>query len=171
MFELIRENQLNLMLVLCGACGILTLLLLNTRFLAKSRKIIYAAGIASALVMYVVVTHICIKEQYPMLRYHEYSNAGMVLFGLAAFVFFRYRFQNVDPDTKIMRAIILPSKMNLGIYLVHDFGLMVFRKIGLKPVLGTPFITLPLMALADFAISFCIVFVISRIPVLKKWVI
>ena len=40
MFELIRENQLNLMLVLCGACGILTLLLLNTRFLAKSRKII-----------------------------------------------------------------------------------------------------------------------------------
>ena len=70
-----------------------------------------------------------------------------------------------------MRAIIQLSKMNLGIYLVHDFGLIVFRKIGLKPVMGTPFIMLPLMALADYTISYCIVFAISRIPVLKKWVI
>ncbi len=38
MFELIRENQLNLMLLLCGGCLILILLLLNTRFLSKSRK-------------------------------------------------------------------------------------------------------------------------------------
>ncbi len=38
MYELIRENQLNLMLLLCGACGILILLLVNTRFLKESRK-------------------------------------------------------------------------------------------------------------------------------------
>lgn len=38
MFDLIREHQLNIMLVLCGACGILTFLLINTRFLSKSRK-------------------------------------------------------------------------------------------------------------------------------------
>ena len=40
MFELIRENQLNLMLLLCGACAILVFLLLLTRFLSRSRKII-----------------------------------------------------------------------------------------------------------------------------------
>ncbi len=40
MFELIRANQLNLMLILCGACGILVFLLLNTRFLSKTRKLI-----------------------------------------------------------------------------------------------------------------------------------
>lgn len=40
MFELIRINQLNIMLFLCGACGILILLLLITRFLSKSRKIV-----------------------------------------------------------------------------------------------------------------------------------
>ncbi|MCR5339437.1 MAG: HD domain-containing protein [Lachnospiraceae bacterium] len=38
MFELIRENQLNIMLFLCGTCGILIFLLLITRFLSKSRK-------------------------------------------------------------------------------------------------------------------------------------
>ena len=138
---------------------------------AKQRKLIYLAGGASALVMFIVVSTIIIKQQYPTLAYHDYTNAGMPLFGLAAFVFFRYRFQNVNPDTRIMRVIIMLSKMNLGIYLVHDFGLIVFRKIGLKPVMGTPFIMLPLMALADYTISYCIVFAISRIPVLKKWVI
>ena len=38
MFEFIREHQLNAMLMLCGACGILVFLLINTRFLSKSRK-------------------------------------------------------------------------------------------------------------------------------------
>ncbi len=40
MFELIREHQLNLMLMLCGGCAILILLLANTRFMSRSRKAI-----------------------------------------------------------------------------------------------------------------------------------
>ncbi|SFB30864.1 HDOD domain-containing protein [Acetitomaculum ruminis DSM 5522] len=38
MFELIRIHQLNIMLLLCGACAILTILLFMTRFLNGSRK-------------------------------------------------------------------------------------------------------------------------------------
>ncbi|MCR4798039.1 MAG: HD domain-containing protein [Lachnospiraceae bacterium] len=38
MIEIIRAHQLNLMLMLCGACGILILLLFNTRFLSKRNK-------------------------------------------------------------------------------------------------------------------------------------
>ena len=34
----IRAHQLNIMLLLCGACASITILLLNTRFLAKSKK-------------------------------------------------------------------------------------------------------------------------------------
>lgn len=40
MFEFIRANQLDIMLILCGSCGILIFLLLNTRFLFRSRKVI-----------------------------------------------------------------------------------------------------------------------------------
>ncbi|MBO4337104.1 MAG: HD domain-containing protein, partial [Lachnospiraceae bacterium] len=39
MFELIRAHQLNVMLFLCGCCGVMVLLLFITRFLSKSRKI------------------------------------------------------------------------------------------------------------------------------------
>ena len=38
MYELIRQNQLNIMLLLCGACAVMAFLLLITRFLEKRRK-------------------------------------------------------------------------------------------------------------------------------------
>ena len=38
MFDFIRNNQLNIMLLLCGACAIIALLLFMTRFLSVSRK-------------------------------------------------------------------------------------------------------------------------------------
>ncbi len=38
MFELIEKNQLDIMLILCGSCGILVFLLAKTRFLSKKRK-------------------------------------------------------------------------------------------------------------------------------------
>ncbi len=38
MIEIIKMHQLNIMLLLCGACGILVFLLINTRFLEKNRK-------------------------------------------------------------------------------------------------------------------------------------
>ena len=40
MFDFIRLHQLNIMLILCGACGILVFLLIITRFITKRRKAI-----------------------------------------------------------------------------------------------------------------------------------
>ena len=40
MFELIKENQLNIMLMLCGICAGQIVLLIFTRFLSKTRKAI-----------------------------------------------------------------------------------------------------------------------------------
>ncbi len=38
MYEYLVANQLNIMLILCGACGIMVFLLMITRFLSKKRK-------------------------------------------------------------------------------------------------------------------------------------
>ena len=38
MFKIISESQLDVMLLLCGACGMITLLLMITRFLSQSRR-------------------------------------------------------------------------------------------------------------------------------------
>ena len=51
MIGLIREYQLNIMLFLCGACGILVLLMLFTRFISKSRKSIILVMELTALLL------------------------------------------------------------------------------------------------------------------------
>ena len=51
MFEFLREHQLNIMLVLCGVCGMLAVLLLMTRFLSKSRKWIMVLMEATAFII------------------------------------------------------------------------------------------------------------------------
>ena len=43
MYDLIRTHQLNIMLFLCGSCGVMVFLLMITRFLTKSRKSILIA--------------------------------------------------------------------------------------------------------------------------------
>ena len=40
MFQLFKDHQLNIMLLLCGACAVMILLLINTRFLARKRKMV-----------------------------------------------------------------------------------------------------------------------------------
>ena len=51
MIDLIRDHQLNIMLLLCGSCGILIFLLFNTRFLSGSRKRILIFMESAALLL------------------------------------------------------------------------------------------------------------------------
>ena len=54
MIELIRAHQLNIMLMLCGACIVLAFLVFHTRFLSKSRKwiLIFMEGMAFFLLWF-----------------------------------------------------------------------------------------------------------------------
>ena len=70
-----------------------------------------------------------------------------------------------------MRLILWLSKMSFGIYLAHDFGLIVFKKLGITPMICTPFVSMPLLTILDLLITIAIVYVVSKIPFLKKWVL
>lgn len=140
-------------------------------FSLKARKIIYAVGLAALIFSITVVSVYVIVMQYPDSTLHEYYTAGIPVYSIACFVFFRYRFKDVSPDTKIMKIVIWLSKLSFGVYMAHDFGLIVFKKLGFTPMSASPLITMPLFTLADLAISVAIAWVISLIPGLKKWVI
>jgi len=140
-------------------------------FSLKRRKRIYIVGAVGFLFALISVTAYVMIMQYPETTYHEYYTAGFPLYSIAVYVLFRYAFANVDPNTKLMKVVLWFSKMSFGIYLAHDFGLIVFKKVGFTPAICTPFISMPLLTIIDLGISAAIVWVVSKIPVLKKWVI
>lgn len=60
------------------------------------------------------------------------------------------------------------SKYSFGIYLVHMF---VYYILGLTPTMINPLIGIPLLSLLVFVVSYVIVLLLSRIPILNRWVI
>lgn len=137
----------------------------------KQRKILYLVGALGFAFTLITTTSYMLINQYPNSTLHEYYTAGVPLFSIAVFVFFRYRFADVNPDTKLMKVVMWMSKLSFGVYMAHDFGLIVFKKIGLTPAICTPFISMPLLTAMDLAITICIIWIISKVPVLKKWII
>ncbi|MCR5596237.1 MAG: acyltransferase [Lachnospiraceae bacterium] len=140
-------------------------------FTDKARKIVYGLGVAGFLFTVAVTTIYVLVAQFPNSEYHEYYTAGVPLFSLAAFLFFKERFKDVDPNTKIMRLVLWLSGLSFGVYMAHDFGLIVFKKIGFTAAVCSPFISMPLITFLDLCISVAIAWVVSLIPGLKKWVL
>ncbi len=140
-------------------------------FSGLQKKIIYVLGFIGLAGTVITTSAYVLIAQFPNSEYHEYYTAGIPLFSLAVFLFFRERFASVDPDTRIMKIIMWLSKLSFGVYMAHDFGLIVFKRIGLTPAMCTPFISMPLLMILDFAITVLIAWVVSLIPGLKKWVI
>ncbi|SCX92100.1 Surface polysaccharide O-acyltransferase, integral membrane enzyme [Lachnospiraceae bacterium XBB2008] len=140
-------------------------------FTDKQKKLIYLLGLIGLLGTVITMTTYVLVTQYPNSVYHEYYTAGIPLYSIAVFIFFRDRFANVDPQSKPMKVIMWLSRLSFGVYMAHDFGLIVFKKLGLVTTMCTPFISMPLLTLMDLAITVFIVWVVSLIPGLKKWVI
>ena len=81
MFELIRLHQLNIMLILCGACGILTFLLLNTRFLSGSRK-------AILILMEVVAFFLLLFDRFSYIYAGDLSRKAYIMVRVSNFMVF-----------------------------------------------------------------------------------
>lgn len=140
-------------------------------FSPKARKLVYGLGIVGFIFAVVCTSVYVIANQYPDSQYHEYYTAGVPLYSLASYLFFKDHYSNVNPNSKPMKLVLWLSKLSFGVYMAHDFGLILFKKIGLTPKICTPFISMPALTILDLIITVSIVYVVSKIPVLKKWVI
>lgn len=107
-------------------------------------------------------------------RYYAYNSINVVLMSVCAYILLKavgehlyYRSGGHSP-----RAFSLASLASFGIYLVHIIVLSWFLTgtFGFKllPTSGPPIIMVPLLALLVFLISFGIVYVIQKIPVLRE---
>lgn len=140
-------------------------------FTEKEIKIWYGIGAVGLLIVIVGTMATCMIEQYPDIRMHEYLTAGTAMYSCGAFLFMWNKFRNVNPDTKWMKVILWLSKLSFGVYLAHDFGLIIFKRIGFRPAAFNAFLSMPLITAADFVLTVAIAWGASKIPFLKKYIV
>ncbi|MEG0441301.1 MAG: acyltransferase family protein [Oscillospiraceae bacterium] len=98
----------------------------------------------------------------------EYRSPNVVLMSVAVFVLFRYVL-GVSEERSRRQRLGGVAKITFGIYLVHDFFLILLRHFGLLQPALTPLIAVPLIVCAVFLGSCLVIWPISKIPFVGKY--
>jgi len=92
----------------------------------------------------------------------------VVFMTIAVFVLFRYVLGVSDERSRRQRLGGV-SKITLGIYLLHPLFLMLLTRLDITTLSFTPILSVPVLAGAIFFCSFLIAWLISKIPLIGRW--
>ncbi len=137
----------------------------------KLRIYIYTAGIIS--VLGTIIFNGAYSAYQDLVKAWVFNNLGVNVFIIAVsvFVFFQSFFSSVKVSEKMRKLISLIAKLTFGIYLVHVFFLEHLHLIGLPPFFIHPLFSVPITSIISFIFSFCVAYILSKIPILKKYAI
>ncbi|MBR7121029.1 MAG: acyltransferase family protein [Lentisphaeria bacterium] len=137
----------------------------------KMRKIIYILGITGAFVT--VAGNGIIGWYLNEIGTWTYDNLlpNVFLTATAVFVFCQYNFRAENFSAAGRKIAGLLGKWSFGIYLAHVFFLEHLYRIGMPNFFCDPVISVPVTSSVVFAASLTLVFLLSKIPVLRKYVI
>ena len=141
-------------------------LLSRTEIPKKARGLIYAAGILGAVLTGVGTI-------WPSARMETYSsvictNASPTVIapGVAIFVFAKYNLND-----RLPKAVEWIAKHSFGIYLLHALVTENLQQLGFHVLMGDPLWAVPVVSVVVFAISLAISALLSRIPVVGKYLV
>ena len=140
-------------------------LLHKTELPAKTRRVIYALGILGAVLT--GVGTIWSTEKMGTYSSVFCTNAcpTVIAPGVALFVFAKYNLN------RLPKVVAWVADHSFGVYLVHALVTEQLQRSGLYVLTWDPVIAVPVVSLAVFAISLAISALLSKIPVVGKYLV
>lgn len=132
------------------------------------RYIIYVLG-AGAIAFTIIKTLLdCRATQTYDDRWVNPSNLNILIFSIAAFVFYKYRpIPQRLSDSKLVR---LMAGSTFFVYMIHPFCLEKLGLLGIKVIAYPVVLSIPLMTLGIFAAGMLAGWLTGKIPVIGKWI-
>lgn len=132
----------------------------------KNQKIVYALGILGALAT-IILTFI-LSNYYNKAIPLFYDNFSITIFFqcLALFTFAKYKLNNYK-----LEKVINISKYCFGIYLVHALIINVLNVLNMNSLTFNTFISIPIISIIVFIVSFIISYIINKIPFINKYIV
>ncbi|MBQ7170430.1 MAG: acyltransferase family protein [Synergistaceae bacterium] len=137
----------------------------SARISPKSERVIYAAGITgfAATVVMSLLASLFMGEAFE--KFYGNHTVNVMCEAVAVFVFLR---QRLNFPVRFVREL---SQYSFGAYLVHAAVIDLLRKLGLDSLTFCPAVSIPVIAVMVFVLSFGISALINHIPVLKKYIV
>jgi len=138
----------------------------------KINYCIYILGILSAIFTILGTSFVSIKINALNQTLLQSMTPNTMIETIAIFLFFKNQFENFNYSNIAYKIITHVSKCSFGIYLVHDFMIIFVKNyFGLNWNTYNPIISVPIIGVLVFLLSYIVILFISRIPILKKYVI
>lgn len=135
----------------------------------KVRRTIYLFGVAGFTSTVLLNAFLAIKTQAPAGVYYSNFTVNVLAECLAVFVWMKYHFPNVKALNAIMSKL---SKYSFGAYLVHILIIEQLNNLwGLNSLSFCPIVSVPVISIVVFILSFAISGFIHQIPILKKYIV
>lgn len=100
-------------------------------------------------------------------KFYKFLSINVVVASSGIFILFK----NIIIKNKgIQKVIVFLSKYSYGVYLSHIFVLIMFKEIGFTHTLFNPWLSIPVLAVCCLMLSLLITFLLSKIPVVGKYV-
>lgn len=100
-----------------------------------------------------------------------YQTPNIIIESCGIYVFFIKKRYRVEFSENVATRIGIFGEWGLGIYLVHALMLELLSFTGVKPTFITPIVGVTIMTILVFLMSMLVVWIIQKIPVLKKYMI
>lgn len=147
---------------------ILSRMELNKRW----RIVIYAAGIASWLLTVFAVWFLGNRTNNHGILLLRASFLNIALQAPAMFVFGKYVLQPIHFSPKVSGWIHGAAKCSFGVYLVHPLVLEVLVKLAGESLSAMPlWLWIPALTVIVLALSLAVAWVLTKIPVVKKYLV
>ena len=126
-----------------------------------SEYILYILGIAGlALTL--------MADRFSALSLDTYSAPGVVCTSAALCTLFRYVL-GISEERSRRERLSKAAQVSVGIYLVHDLFLMLLRRVGIDALSFAPALAVPVLAAGIFLCSFAVAWVLSKIPLVGRY--
>ena len=132
---------------------------------------IYLLG-AAGLISTIMITSVeSLKQGEHYDVPYEYLTPNVFFTSLAAFLFAKERLQSKNFSAKFKRILSELSTYSFGIYLVHVLIIFLIWKSGLNTLFITPILSVPLLTLVVFFISYLCVKGMAQLPFVKRFIL
>lgn len=137
----------------------------------KIKVTIYTLGIACLVCTIITTQLISSSRNVAYTNLYGFLMPNTALMTLSTYIFLKNSFVKVNCSEKQLQMVSIFSRCSFGIYLIHDFFLILSRKLGFDALTFNPIFSVPLITLLVYFCSFTITFLISKIPKINKYIV
>ena len=135
----------------------------------KTKKWIYGLALISVIFQILGTFGVSYLQGTGHELLYKNLRPNVALQAIAVFVFVKDFSARINFSARAKSIIFAFSKYSFGIYLVHDIFNIIFGRIGFTTICINPMLAIPLRSVITFVLSFCVIWVLGRIPVVKKY--